>query len=158
MGKSIIIAAVADNGVIGSYGKLPWHIPEDLKRFKQLTSLNIVMMGRKTFDSLDNRPLPNRLNLVLTRNPQISSNPNLKFVSDPIKIIHEYVNDKRSLYVIGGAQVYEQMLPYVDALDITRVKGNYEGDTFFPVDWQLGFELVDSTDKGDYVLEEYWRI
>lgn len=132
MGQLIAIAAIAENGVIGNRGKLPWHIPQDLKRFKTLTTGHIVLMGRKTFESLGNKPLPGRLNIVVTRQKQSCATSNLSFVSDIDQTIDFLTSDPRNVYIIGGTSIYEQTINKVERLELTRVEGEFEGDSYFP--------------------------
>ncbi len=124
--KLIIIAAIAHNRVIGSKGKLPWHIPEDLARFKQLTTGHVVIMGRKTFDSLDN-PLPNRTNIVITSRVinGVKSYPSLAFALQALK-------NEKEVFVIGGGRVYADALKSADELRLTLVDREVTGDTYFP--------------------------
>ncbi len=124
--KLVIIAAIARNRVIGKNGKLPWHIPEDLARFKQLTTGHTVIMGRRTFDSLDN-PLPNRINIVITSKVinGVKSYPSLDFALQALK------NEKR-VFAIGGGRVFADALPYADELRLTLVDREVDGDTYFP--------------------------
>ena len=124
--KLIIIAAIARNRVIGSKGKLPWHIPEDLARFKQLTTGHVVIMGRKTFDSIKN-PLPNRTNIVITSNVinGVKSYPSLAFALQAFK-------NEKEVFVIGGGRVYADALKSADELRLTLVDREVAGDTYFP--------------------------
>jgi dihydrofolate reductase len=123
-----VIVAVAENGVIGDKNTLLWHISEDLRNFKRVTSGHPVIMGRKTFDSLG-RPLPNRTNVVITRQ-------NLEI--DGCKVVHSLeealslFSPEEELFVIGGAQIYAEALPLADRFYLTRVHHAYEGDTSFP--------------------------
>jgi dihydrofolate reductase len=124
--KLIVIAAIARNRVIGKNGKLPWHIPEDLKRFKQLTTGHTVVMGRRTFDSLDN-PLPQRTNIVITSRVinGVKSFPSLEFAVQALK-------NEKEVFVIGGGQVFAEALKYADELRLTIVEQEPAGDTYFP--------------------------
>ena len=124
--KLIIIAAIARNRVIGKNGKLPWHIPEDLIRFRQLTVGHTVVMGRKTFDSLDN-PLPNRTNIVITSRVinGVKSFPSLEFALQALK-------NEKEVFVIGGGRVYADALKLADELRLTLVDRDVDGDTYFP--------------------------
>ena len=136
-----MIAAVAENRVIGKDGKIPWRLPEDMKRFKELTTNHPVIMGRKTFESLPLkfRPLPNRLNVVLTNKSG--------YPSSGIFIVHSLVEalsnlrrkrfyeegiDFDSAYIIGGERLYREGLSLASRLEITEVHAEYEGDAFFP--------------------------
>lgn len=131
-----LIAAVAKNGVIGAGGKMPWHLSEDLKRFKRLTLGHPVVMGRKTWDSLG-RPLPGRENIVVSRSA----------TSLPGAIVARSLDEALArcagagdAFVIGGGEVYAQALPRADVLDLTLLGRAFEGDARFPAfdpaDWR----------------------
>ena len=124
--RLILIAAIARNRVIGKNGKLPWHIPEDLARFKQLTTGHTVIMGRKTFDSLD-KPFPNRVNIVITSNVinGVKSYPSLEFALQAL-------NNEKEVFVIGGGRVYTDALRFADELRLTLLDRDVDGDTYFP--------------------------
>lgn len=124
--KLALIVAVAHNRVIGRAGTLPWHIPEDLQRFKKLTTGNAVLMGRTTYLSIG-KPLPHRRNVVVTRQalPGVESYPGVELALDALK------NEKR-VFVIGGARLYAALLERADDLYLTYVHKDVEGDTFFP--------------------------
>ncbi len=125
-----IIVAIASNGAIGKDNRLLWHIPGDLRRFKQLTTGHTILMGKKTWESLPVRPLPNRTHVVLTDQPgeQIEGCITAYSVEDALAKCPE----KGEIFVIGGGSVYRQFLPLADRLYITRVHRDYEADTFFP--------------------------
>lgn len=129
--KVSIIAAVAENGVIGQKGKIPWHIQEDLKRFKKITTGHHVLMGRKTFESIG-RPLPDRINLVLTRDENYQAPGCYVFhnLDDATNFARE--NGEDELMVIGGQEVYKQTLHLAEKIYMSRVLREFEGDTFFP--------------------------
>jgi dihydrofolate reductase len=124
--KLIIIAAIAHHRVIGKNGTVPWHIPEDLVRFKHLTSGHTVIMGRKTYDSLD-RPFVNRVNIVITSNVinGVMSFPSLDFALQAL-------SNNKEVFVIGGGRLYADALKYADELRLTLVDREVDGDTFFP--------------------------
>ena len=124
-----IVVAMDDNRLIGSKNQLPWHLPADLAYFKKLTSGKSILMGRKTYDSIG-RPLPNRRNIVITRNSNISI-PGCEVVSS-IDDALELTKDDLEVMVIGGASLCEQLLPKVNRLYITKIDGEFEGDVFFP--------------------------
>ena len=127
-----IIAAVGENNEIGCRNQLLWRLPADLRRFKELTTGHPVVMGRNTFESLPNGPLPDRTNVVLSRNPNFSPNNCLFFSSFDEALIK--LSGKDEVYIIGGSQLYEQALHRADKLYLTRVHANFpEADTFFPV-------------------------
>jgi len=130
----ILIAAVAvENRVIGADGDMPWHLPDDLKRFKRLTTGHPLLMGRRTFESITNtfgKPLPDRRQLILTTTRTYDYPDVETYASIPAAL--DAVGNDATLYVGGGQQIYEQFLPRADRLELTEVKGHYEGDTFFP--------------------------
>lgn len=138
-----IIVAVAQNGVIGDDNKLIWHISEDLKRFKAITTGHPVVMGRKTFESLG-RPLPNRENVVVTRNPHYFAEG--VTIADSLgEAIGMFPADEE-VFVIGGAEVYRQAMVLADRFYLTEVCRDYEGDTRFP-EW--------NREEWELVSEEY---
>jgi len=124
-----IIVAMSSNRVIGVNNTLPWHLSEDLKHFKSLTTGHTIIMGRKTYESIG-RPLPNRRNIVISRNSNTSY--------EGVEVVHSLedafsisTNDKE-VFVIGGSNIYEQALSFVDQLYITEIKKSFIGDAFFP--------------------------
>lgn len=133
-----IIAAIAKNNVIGNKNDLPWYLPEDLARFKKLTSGHPVIMGRKTFESILNRihkPLPGRQHFVLSRsgfnsNPEFSSQ--VSIVSSLTEAISKAELIDSEIFIIGGEKVFQEALPLANKLEITRISTAYEGDAFFP--------------------------
>lgn len=134
-----LIAAISENNIIGNDNKLPWHIPEDLKRFKKLTNGHPIIIGRKTYFSIPekNRPLSERKNIVLSKSLEEQEGIYLaRNVNDAIKLIGD-----QDSFVIGGARVFEIFLPIADKMEITRVHKEYLGDIYFPKikwsDWKL---------------------
>ena len=142
-----IIAAASANNVIGSDNKLIWNIPKDLKRFKELTQGHSVIMGRKTFESLP-FPLPNRRNIVVTRNKDYS--PEGIEVFSSIEDAIYVCKDDLQPFIIGGGEIYSQTINLVDKIELTRVYKDYQGDAFFPdipLDkFELASELVNYLD------------
>ena len=135
------IAALAQNRVIGQGNKIPWHLPEDFKWFKSMTLGKIVVMGRKTYESIG-KPLPGRTTIVVSRTQ--SQIPGVQVVSDLSHIDRE--NEPREIFICGGAQIYEQALPFCSDLYLTLVKGTVDGDTFFPAfeeQFQLAAVILD---------------
>lgn len=133
--RIILIAAVADNGVIGRQGDLPWRIPDDLKRFKRLTMGRPVVMGRKTFESIG-RALPGRPNIVVTRRPDFAA-PGVTVVRSVDEALERAAEMARrdgvdEIMVIGGGEIYAETLPRADRLDLTEVHATPEGDAYFP--------------------------
>ncbi len=131
------IAAMSLNRVIGAGNKIPWHLPEDFKWFKQLTTGNVIVMGRKTFESIG-KPLPNRETVVLSRSGFY--HPGVRIVSDLSEI--DPAKETREVFICGGAQVYAQALPLCSDLYLTLVKREVEGDAFFPA-FEDRFDLVE---------------
>jgi len=131
-----IIVAVAENGVIGKDGKLPWpKISEDFRRFKKLTKHHPVIMGRKTYESIGS-PLSNRLNIILSRSgfkhEGVYVKNSLREAIDFLEKNQVKGFDYSKSYIIGGAGVYREALPFVNFMEITEVRGNYDGDVYFP--------------------------
>lgn len=126
-----IIVAVAKNNVIGKDNKLIWHLPEDLKRFKKLTTGHTIIMGRKTFESLG-RVLPNRKHIVLTNNLEMEiEDKNVEVIND-IKLLDDYINSKDENFIIGGATIYSLLMPCANKIYITKIDKEFEGDVYFP--------------------------
>ena len=136
-----MIVATSSNNQIGINNELPWHISEDLKYFRKVTNGKTVLMGRKTFESIG-RPLPNRRNIVLTRDPH--------FAHEGIEVVHsikealELCHAEENMFIIGGGEIYAAFLPYADYLYITLVDKVIEGDTSFP-EYKDLFSLIEST-------------
>src|SRR5580765_2946092 len=144
MGRFKAIAAMSQNRVIGNRLKIPWHLSEDFNWFKKMTTGQIVVMGRKTFESIG-KPLPNRLTIVLTRTRR--SIPGVQTVTDLNEIDLDHTT--RTVFICGGAQVYEQALPLCSDLYLTLVKRVVDGDTFFPRfedRFEIQEELLDCPD------------
>jgi dihydrofolate reductase len=137
--KVSLIVAVADNGVIGRAGTLPWHLPADLARFKRLTTGHHLVVGRRTWESIG-RPLPGRRMIVVTRAPERLDLPDgvvaLRTLAEALASARSAGEDEA--FVGGGAALYAEALPLADRLYLTRVHANVEGDAFFP-----GFDLAD---------------
>jgi len=139
-----LIAAVAENGLIGKDNKLPWHLPADLRFFKKTTLGHPIIMGRKNFESIG-KVLPGRMNIVLTRNTAFAETENLKVahsLKEAFEIARETGTDE--CFVIGGAEIYKEALPFCQKLYITRVHGIFEGNTFMPADFEKGFRKISS--------------
>ena len=134
--KITLVAAIASNNVIGKENSLPWNIPEDLKRFKQMTSGHTILMGRKTFDSIG-RPLPNRQNIVMTKDKNFEQE-GIKVVNDFDEALELIKESNEDVFVIGGSKIYELFEPVANSLAITRILKDFEGDAFFPdINWDL---------------------
>ncbi|HLP05838.1 MAG TPA: dihydrofolate reductase [Paludibacter sp.] len=150
MTKTSIIAAIADNYAIGKSNNLPWHLPADLKHFKQLTTGHAVVMGKRTFESLPNGPLPNRTNIVLTSLMSEGVNKGY-FEADSLEDALYLCENEEHVFVMGGATVYKQALDRVDSMYITWVHGNFSADTFFP---QINFDLWAEVSREDFSADD----
>lgn len=125
--KLIMIAALTDDRVIGNEGQMPWHIPEDLKRFRKLTEGHTVLMGRKTFESLPT-DLPGREVAVLTRQTEQYGDLTFSEITEALKTLQ----DREKVFVAGGESIYSALIEFVDRLELTIVHEEHEGDTHFP--------------------------
>lgn len=144
-----IIAAIAENFAIGKNNRLLWHIPEDLKRVKRLTTGNVIIMGKSTYFSLPRRPLPDRINLV------ISDDPDDKFegcvMAYSIEDALTKIGGEKENFIFGGASVYRQFFPLASKLYLTMVHKTFDADTFFPeIDFGLWTELF----RSDFPFDE----
>ena len=143
------IAAVDRQGAIGKGGKLPWHYAADMKFFRETTTGHAVVMGRKTWLTLG-KPLKNRLNIVLSRDPSIEPQESLLVLSDVDSVLSLNESLTTDLFVIGGGQVYQAFLPSVEKWIITEVPVKVSGaDAFMPEGYLNGFEATDSKPIGD---------
>ena len=126
-----IIVAKAKNNTIGKENKLLWQIPDDLRRFKELTTNHNIIMGRKTFEALGTI-LPNRKHIIFSQNPDFKiENENVEIVHSMLQI-QQYIEDEEESFVIGGAMIYNLLMPYVKKMYVTEIDKDFEGDTFFP--------------------------
>ncbi|WP_010233487.1 dihydrofolate reductase [Clostridium arbusti] len=140
-----IIAAVAKNNAIGKDNKLLWHLPEDLKRFKKITTGHTIIMGRKTFESLP-KVLPDRHHIVITRNKSFKVEDNRVTVVNSIEDLLDLLKKNEEYFVIGGAEVYKQLLPYVEKIYLTSIDKEFNADAFFPdIDYKA-WSVVEKTE------------
>ncbi len=153
-----LVAAVAANGVIGAWGRLPWHLPEDLQRFKTLTYGHPVIMGRRTWDSLG-KPLPGRDNIVVSRRRALDA-PGAS-VADSLEAALALCVDSPVAFVIGGGELYAAALACADVLMLTEIQRDFEGNARFPeldrAAWRETERIANSTANGmryDYVRYE----
>jgi dihydrofolate reductase len=159
MTRFVCIAAVAENGVIGRDGGMPWHYAEDMRHFKATTMGHPVIMGRTTYKSIAGRlngPLPGRTNVVLSR-----SNPDLPEEVVLVHSVEEAMETAAELddvaFVTGGATVYEQFLPHADEMVLTEIHEEYDGDTHFP-EWNpTEWTEVERDDRGEFDFVRYER-
>jgi dihydrofolate reductase len=161
--KLSIIVATSLNHVIGVGNQLPWHLPADLKYFKQLTSGHAIVMGRKTFESIG-RPLPNRINIVITRSKSFEVEGVI--VQNSIEDALQYCQNMDEVFIIGGDTIYKQMMPMVQKIHLTKVHTVIEnGDAFFPEldlkQWTLRssvFHEKDDINAFDYTFEIFEKV
>jgi len=155
-----IIVAVAENWVIGGNNQLLWHISEDLKRFKALTTGHTIIMGRKTFESIG-RPLPNRKNILISRNPDLKIEG--CFIVNSLNAALDISINEEEVFIVGGGELYRQALPLAHKLYLTKVHKNFEGDTTFPTinfdEWSLVWEQKGNptSDGLGYTFLDYIR-
>jgi len=157
----IMIAAAAENNALGKNNELVWHLPNDFKRFKSLTTGHHIIMGRKTFESFP-KPLPNRVHVVITR--QENYNPEGCIVVDSIEKAIAICPENEDNYIIGGGEIYNLALPFTDIIELTKVHHTFEADTFFPKLNKTEWVLVESEENQkdekhlyDYTYETYIR-
>jgi len=156
-----LIAAVSRNNVIGSNGKLPWHIPEDMKKFKELTIGHPVIMGRKTYESIPKnfRQLPGRKKIILSNS--LEDKEGIYVARDVIEALD--LTESEESYIIGGESVYKSFMHMANRLEITRVHRDFEGDSFFPkidlVEWSLIDDIpgISRPDMLSYSFQTYIR-
>ena len=154
-----IIVAVAQNNIIGGDNKLLWHIPEDLKRFKEITINHPILMGRKTFESLP-KILPGRDHIVLTKdkNYKVDSD-RVTVINDFQELLNKYTNSKEELFVIGGGEIYNLTYPYCNKIYLTKVKNKFKGDTYFPEidyhNWQITYSSGAKFDRNNKLEFEF---
>ena len=151
-----ILVAHDKQRVIGYQNQLPWHLPNDLKHVKQLSTGHTLVMGRKTFESIG-KPLPNRRNVVLTNNPS--------FKHEGVDVIHsiEEINDiPGQVFIFGGQTLFEEMIDKVDDMYITVVDGKFQGDTFFPPytfeDWEVESSVEGQLDEKNTILHTFLHL
>ena len=147
-----LIAAMGRNRVIGKDGKMPWHLPADLRHFRRLTKGHTVVMGRKTYESIGGA-LSGRTNWVLTRDPAYEA-PGCEVLHSLEPVLRE----ERPVFVIGGAELYREFLPYADTMHLTMIDADFEGDTYFPAwdpaEWERTESLPRAADeKNAYACE-----
>jgi len=143
-----LIAAVAENNALGKDNQLLWHLPDDFKRFKNLTSGHYIIMGRKTFESFP-KPLPNRTHVIITRQKDYA--PEGCIIVHSLQEAIAICPKEQEVFVIGGGEIYTQSITVADKIDITKVHHQFEADTFFPeIDlkqWKLAFEEFHAKDE-----------
>ncbi|SEQ90637.1 dihydrofolate reductase [Pedobacter rhizosphaerae] len=158
-----IAVAVGENYAIGKNNQLLWHMPADLKFFKQTTTGHTVIMGRKTFDSVG-RPLPNRRNIVITRDTQLKID-GVEVVNSLEAALEITKEEEKPVFIVGGAEIYKQALPLTHTLYLTTIHHHFDADTFFPAinksEWKVIKSERHSADEKnpyDYTFEVLERI
>lgn len=141
-----IIVAKAKNNIIGKNNSMLWKLPDDLKKFKEKTEGHTIIMGRKTFESLGGI-LPNRKHIILSRNPDFNIDSDCVKVAHSLLELQEYMEDEEEHFVIGGAIIYNQLMPYCKKMYVTQLDKDFEGDTIFPKINEEDWEEV-SREKG----------
>jgi dihydrofolate reductase len=160
-----LIVAADKNDTIGVAGALPWHIPEDLIRFRKLTTGHAVLAGRLTHESIVKRlghPLKDRTTIVLSRQSAPDDTDDVRYRTDLDAALNlareiESAQGGFEVFVIGGAEIYRQVLPKVDTIYLTRVNGSYQGDAVMPPGWLKGFNLTQRDVRDGYSFETYER-
>ena len=158
----ILIAATSQNNALGKDNKIIWHLPDDFKRFKELTSGHHIIMGRKTFESFP-KPLPNRTHVVITR--QKNYNPEGCIVVNSIEEAFEICPKSEDVFLIGGAEIYKLGLPFTDKIELTYINETFEADAFFPEidfsEWKLNneeFHPKDEKHAHDFSFRSFIRL
>ncbi|GIN77574.1 Dihydrofolate reductase [Bacillus paralicheniformis] len=151
-----LITAMDRNRLIGKDNDLPWHLPQDLKYFKEVTKGHAVIMGRKTFESIG-RPLPHRENIIVTSNKELDI-PNCQVMHSTEEAVRFAKNKNEECFVIGGSTLYAEILPFADKLYVTKIDETFEGDRYFPEFSEAEWEIVSrrkglKDDKNPYDYE-----
>ena len=141
MNKFSIIVAMSENYVIGLNNSLPWHLSDDLKRFKEITTGHQIVMGRKTYESIG-RPLPNRDNFVLTRNAKLQIDG-----INVIKSLNDIPSSDKKTFIIGGGEIYTQLMNSCDELLVTKIHCEIDGDAYFPIIDLSVWSLINQSEK-----------
>jgi dihydrofolate reductase len=156
-----LVVAMSENHVIGRNNALPWHLPADLKYFKELTTGHVVIMGRKTFESIGSKPLPKRPTVIVTHDHSFAPGQGVRVahtLEDALRIANEINGEPiKQVFVLGGAQIFRQAIPVADRLYVTLVHAHIEGDTYFPeIDqacWKLvGDQRREADEKNAYAM------
>ena len=144
-----IIAAIAENNALGKDNQLIWYLPADLKRFKKTTLNHVVIMGRKTYESLG-KPLPNRSNILITRDKNYKAE-GCVVVNSLKEALETAAKEDENPFILGGAEIYKQALPFTDKLDVTFVHHQFDADVFFP---EIDKTIWKETSREDFKADE----
>lgn len=157
-----LIAAAAENNALGKDNQLVWHLPIDFKRFKEITSGHYIIMGRKTFESFP-KPLPNRTHVIITRQKNYTVENCI--VVNSIEEAIAACPKEEDIYIIGGAEIYKQSIPFAEKIELTRVHANFDADAFFPEidlnEWKITFEephLKDDKHNFDFTFQTFVKV
>lgn len=157
-----LIAAAAENNALGKDNQLVWHLPLDFKRFKEITSGHYIIMGRKTFESFP-KPLPNRTHVIITRQKNYTVENCI--VVNSIEEAIAACPKEEDIYIIGGAEIYKQSIPFAEKIELTRVHANFDADAFFPEidlnEWKITFEephLKDDKHNFDFTFQTFVKV
>lgn len=160
--KISMIAAASENNGLGKNNELVWHLPDDFKRFKQITSGHHIIMGRKTFDSFP-KPLPNRTHIIITRDTNYKATG--CFIAHSLEEAFALAKEDKNPFVIGGGEIYHLALPFAHEIELTRVHTKVEADAFFPEipknEWELiaeEFHPEDEKHKYSFTYQTFKRI
>lgn len=152
-----LIWAQTSQGIIGTNGHLPWKIPEEMQHFRTTTRHHDVLMGRKTFESLNYQPLPQRFNYILSKQNRHKDGENFRYINDFHQLIPIYQHSKhKDLYVIGGKEVIKLFFTYADEIIVSIIKKAYPGTVKLEkLDWKP-FKLTNTTDHAEFIIQ-YWQ-
>ncbi|MGI4020492.1 MAG: dihydrofolate reductase [Janthinobacterium lividum] len=142
-----LVVAVSANQVIGKNNQLIWHLPADLKHFKQLTTGHTVFMGRKTYDSIG-KPLPNRRNIVISRSVNQLEGCE---IAPSLEAALKLSSEEKKIFIIGGAEIYRQSLLLANRIYLTRIHQDFDGDTFFP---EIDLKIWQETERENFLPDE----
>ena len=152
-----LIACMAHNRTIGKDGTIPWHIKEDFIHFKNYTLNKTCVMGRKTFISINEKPLPKRNNIVLTKDTSRYKERNdIEVTSSLIEVLNRFKNSEEELIVMGGETIYRQSLPFADKIVLSVIHKDYDGDTFFPI-FEDDFKIIEIKNYDEFDVYYYKR-
>ncbi|MHA4906702.1 dihydrofolate reductase [Streptococcus constellatus] len=164
--KIVAIWAQDKDGLIGRDNRLPWHLPADLKHFKETTTGQVILMGRMTFDGMNRRVLPNRTTIILTRDKSYQvENEHVLIFHDVTSVLKWYEMQEKELYIIGGGQIFSAFGPFVDELVMTRIHASLQGDTYFPKEFDMTkfqecsrqFYAKDEKNEYDFTVTTFQR-
>ncbi|RRR51013.1 dihydrofolate reductase [Streptococcus suis] len=164
--KIVAIWAQDENGLIGKGDRLPWSLPADMAHFKETTTGHTIVMGRVTFDGMGKRALPNRHTIVLSTDNSYQTESDRVTVLQSVEDVLDWYNQQeRTLFVLGGGQIFTAFAPYIETLIVTDIHGQFEGDVFFPKDFPMDqfclnnskFRPKDEKNPYDFTIKTYER-